>query len=427
MAAPAPSPVPDGEAAIAPPPPGMLAMPPRTASAQVVLDFIANADVQRSAVDELLRLLMLFRSESVVQLSPVQVLWQYGEFIRVALEKGRVHLALGLAHRINIGMLASSTGVDLFAGPGRDEEMVEYINDRQLRAATLAGINELLFLAYYVPLCPDLGASLALLRLIVRAARVVPALAQQLTPGWIVHLLQVDAGRFYVHAFPPHVSNWFHVMRRDHTLAAARWLLGPTRPLPLAVVENSASWTIAAVRDIVYMPPTIGDLALNAILHAQPRSMLLRVRTTVEQYWKVAADVRRALAKIDQHLAVHVPPTVNTARPAPAQTQIMDALVEQMARTAATDVPFDVASMVMDYVRRDDSVQAHGSRLTPYKQAENDYLRARIGAMGAGMAAERTTAGPSSSSAGQEAEEQQQQQHARLSARFPTATPLAHW
>lgn len=432
MAAPAASA--SGEAAITPPPPGMLAMPPRTTSAQAILDYIiaAPAATALATATDMRRLLRLFADTSVIQLSPIQLVWQCGEFIRDALEIGRVGIALDVTHWLVQVVLLST--LDLVAGPGRADEMLARSNNNDMQAASLTGANELLFLACYMPLCPDLGASLNLFQLVVRTIRSKPVLMQQLTPGWLSHILQVDGGRFYIDDdFPPLVSTWFHVMRRDHTLAAAKWLFGPERPLPFTIVADPVTWVVVPVRDLACMPPAIADLALDAILHTQTRGMLVRVRTTVMGYWQVPADAQRALARIDQHLAVHAPPTVNAARPAREQAQVMNALVEQMARTTATDVPFDVASMVMDYVRHDESVRADTAKLTPYKQTENDYLRARIGAVGVDMAAERVaTAAPRATPVPsrpreEEEETQQQQQRARLNARFLSPAPAVHW
>jgi len=430
----APSPVSNGEAAIAPSLPGMLAMPPRMASAQAVLDFITGRSVMdaHARVVEMRRLLQLFGTASGMQLSPIQMTWQCGEFIRVAIEDGRSGLAFEVVMWVVQMVLYSH--MELVAKPGRAEEMTVRLDNGDMQSDALMGIDQLLFLVYYMPLCPDLGASLDLFKLVVRTIRAIPVLMQQLTPDWLSRILQVDGGRFYVgDDFPPLVSTWFHVMRRDHTLAAAKWLFGPERPLPFTIVADPVTWNVVPVRNLACMPPAIADLALDAILHTQARGILVRVRTTVMGYWQVPADAHRALAKIDQHLAVHAPPTANAVTPAPAQAQIMNALVEQMARTTAADVPFDVASMVMDYVRHDESVRVDAAKLTPYKQTENDYLRARIGAVGVDMAAERVAAAaprptPASSRhrEGGGEEKQQQTQRARLEARLRMPS-MAHW
>jgi len=422
-----------GEASIDPPAPGMLAMPPRTLAAQRVIDSIyavpgpaTAAEVEGLAFAVALR---KFRVQSTTQLSPIQNVWQQGEFIRLALEAGQPEMAIRVATVFVRALTNTGTEAALFARP----ESALYLDvdgDNPMSVVAMQGADALLFLAYYAPLCPDLGDSLALLK------QVVHTVGPQISPLWISTILQADDYQFYMFKFTPNFSNWFHVMRRDHTLAAAKWLLGPEQPL---LVQIASIGNVRTVRALEHAPPAIRDLILNAILHTQTREVIIGARALISNSWFIADARHFAIRSIDRHLVMHAPPTGDHELISDAQAQIMSDLVDQMTRASGGDMPHELAGLVMDYVRRDETVAggANASALTPYQQREAFLLRRQVGRTQIAMADERVAAsGPRPAPAvshprpgNGDGGEDESKQRARLGARFlsHTLAPTVHW
>lgn len=402
-------------------------MPLRIPAAQRVIDLITiHAGAPAGDFTAALR---KFRVQSTTQLSPIQGVWQQGEFIRIALDANRLDLAIRVATVLTRALPVPGAEATLFAGPGRSLFLDTFASPEATGVPTLQGADALLFLAYYMPLCPDLGDSLALLK------QIVHAVGPQVSPLWISTILQTDDYQFYIFKFTPNFSNWFHVMRRDHTLAAAKWLLGPEQPLS---VQIASIGNVNTVRALEHAPSAIHDLILNAILHTQTRAVILQVRAVVVRKWEENPETSHALDAIDQHLDMHAPGRRPARGPEHAfhmdksQHYIMRNLTEQMSRhsTAEGGVPFDVAGLVMDYVRRDETVAAEPARstLTPYKREEQAALRRYLADAHLAIAADQTGASdarpvpavarPRPEEA-EEEEKQRAQPHARLSARFP--------
>lgn len=451
------APVEDG-ADIDPPPRALLALPPRIASAQRVVDLVAAAaaatdprappgDADNGRILALARALGAFRLQASRQLSPIQYMWQHGEFIHLALAANQLAMAIHIAWTI-VQALPNDASVDagLFSAPDRKLYLGSGTNigGERMRAVALPDANPLLLLAYYMPLCPDLAGSLDLLKRVVRAS----AQPSRISPLWVSTILQCEGGQFYVDRLPARISTWFHAMRRDHTLAAAKWLLGPERPLPLQLGEEIGLDSIHSVRFLAYIPAAIRDVIWDAILHTQSRDTIMRARAQFARDGYSASGTMRA---IDQHLQVHVP---DTATLDAAQEQVMGDLVEQMTRASGGSLPHELAGLVMDYTRRETtraeaaavSSSSSSSTLTPYQQREAVFLRQRVAQTQIAMADERVAAAataaaprpiPAHSRARphiearedeEEEEEEKEQKRARTGGRGPIApVPALEW
>lgn len=288
----APAPAPAATKVEPPPHPGVACMPPRIPEAQRVIDAMGDAGRFQTAIID-------FLVASPLQLSPIQCMWQHGEFIRLALDADRPVHAIAVASLIfsllfHPTCAATIAGVDerLFTRPGS-------LLVRPLGRASvwqLEGVNRLLFLAYYMPLCPELGASHDLFK---RVVQVAARDASGLHPIWISAVLQAGCGQFYIDATDPYLT-WFHAMRHDHTLAAAKWLLGgEAAPLPITILMSHAAGNLNTVRDLLDLPPEIRELMLDAILRTQERDVLERVRFHAHGVRLSATD----MVKIQQRLA----------------------------------------------------------------------------------------------------------------------------
>lgn len=377
-------------------------MPPILPSTQRVIDSIVATGADQVPSSMILHLVIAFHNLSEKHMSPLQFVWQLGEFIRIAIQYHRIECAMMFAEWFVGGLKGSgplSSSYVAFSFEHRSFKTSELPSVLRLR-----GANKLLFLALFAPMCPDPGASLDLFQLVVSAIRqhLLPGMVNArwhahmyLDPFWISSVVLVYGCLFYVHddvAFRrDDFTARYSVMRRDHITASVKWLLGPKLPLPIQIRLGPA-----AVNGLQMMSKEVRPLLFRAILHSQSRDDLLAFRhdMQVNVQWNhqtMQGECQAMLVELDSHIEMHAPPMDAVSH---LQAQIMDNLVEQLMRhDAATrseiSDPFNLAGIVMDYVHRDDSVVAEGAKLPVYKKYENDHLHRRVGTMHTVLAKEQ--------------------------------------
>lgn len=361
-----------------PAPPGIRVQPPHIDG---TLDVIAICSGTGPPC-HIPRTLERYKNEFEFFLSPIQQVWQCGEFIRIALVNDRCVVAGDIASvllkaAVTPPMYQSELRI-LF--PSRTyytiiEDILDEPSDLQL-----------LLFGLYLPLCPDPTDSLALFQSIVVA--VAPAMQDK---SWFHRVVCALQGQLYVPFENKEAEGakrnwtWWHYARRADTYNKLAWLMGPQSPLVFNIgpemsatdvyVTQQAIWTFKLyLADI----PSLGYqlLVVDNFLRNAKRAALIcfYTRDIVERPPMHESIYRR----VSDHLDVHAPETVRLSGvdiiPL-TQTVIVEVITQAFA---GAGYDHNITLLIMDYIRRDESIAAesfnpNSSTMTPYQQREAAY------------------------------------------------------
>jgi len=375
----------DAEAALADlpqAPPGIRVQPPHTQGARDVIAICNGTAPSHHRIDVVLR---QYRTEFELFLSPIQQVWQCGEFIRIALDTGRYNEAATVAATF----LKETVIPPQYAGGPR------LLFPSKTYYTAIADVLDhprhihLLLLGLYLPLCPDPTDSLALFRSI--AAAVAPDLGGM---PWFLPVVCSNEGKLYMPFGAPETEQdwtWWHFARRADTYHKLAWLMGPQSPVVPFWWTNGMSspddmrraiWSFKLQLALI---PSLGyqRLIVDGFLRHAKRATLLCFKK--RDIFEIPCLHESIYARVSHHLDVDAPETVLLSYVGTitiTQRIVVNEITKAFVNTCSGDYDANITSLIMDYVRRDESVATDPSNpdrstRTPYQKREAAYAVSR--------------------------------------------------